>query len=69
MVIGRFQKASNMSTEKLMQIIRSKKELSNIPVIAHASFGHTTPQFTFPIGGTAMLQASEKKVFLEIIEH
>ncbi len=68
-VIGRFQKASNMSIEKLIKIIQGKKELSDIPVIAQASFGHTYPHFTFPIGGTARLQARGKEVLLDILEH
>ena len=50
-VFGRFQRASNMAPETLETIIRSKRELDGIPVVADASFGHTTPQFTFPIGG------------------
>lgn len=68
-VIGRFQKASNMSTEKLIKIIQGKKELSDIPVIAQASFGHTYPQFTFPIGGTARIHARKNEVSVEILQH
>ncbi|MBD3304251.1 microcin C7 resistance protein MccF-like protein, partial [Candidatus Woesearchaeota archaeon] len=49
-------------------IIKTKKELNNIPVIANADFGHTTPHITFPIGGTAKLYAKER-VKLEIIKH
>lgn len=69
LVIGQFQKATDMSDDKLLKIIRGKQELSKIPVIARASFGHTTPLFTFPIGGTARLQAQEKDVVLEITNH
>jgi muramoyltetrapeptide carboxypeptidase LdcA involved in peptidoglycan recycling len=68
-VIGRFQKKSDVSNDKLMKIIKTKKELDNIPVIANADFGHTTPIFTFPIGGKAKLIANKKDIFLEIIEH
>ncbi len=31
--------------------------LKGIPIIANADFGHTTPIFTFPIGGTCNLKA------------
>lgn len=68
-IIGRFQRASNMSREQLEQIIRSKSELHDIPVIINADFGHTTPQFTFPIGGSARLVAENGRVEFSILEH
>ncbi|WP_409347325.1 S66 peptidase family protein [Paenibacillus sp. MBLB4367] len=70
-VIGRFQIGSRMTPDKLAAIIRSKKELSGIPVIADVDFGHTTPQITFPIGGTAALSASEEPdgTKLTVIDH
>lgn len=58
-VIGRAEKVCNMTKEKWIRLIKSKKELDNIPVIAGADFGHTTPIFTFPIGGKAELEARE----------
>jgi len=61
-VIGRFQKASEMTNEKLIKIIKTKKELNNIPVIANLDFGHTTPIFTFPIGGKVSISSNEIKV-------
>ena len=69
LVLGRFQRASKMSHEKLEQIIRSKKELDGFPVIVNADFGHTTPQFTFPIGGRASLTAEYSHVEFSILEH
>jgi len=69
LVIGRFQKESNVSLDHIHTIIKSKQELSNIPVIAQASFGHTTPQFTFPIGGKAAIQASGQKASIQMIEY
>ena len=68
-VIGRFQKASNMDLEALEEIVRGKPELARIPVIANASFGHTTPEFTFPIGGTGSLRAHAGNVELRIETH
>jgi muramoyltetrapeptide carboxypeptidase len=56
-VIGRFQKASHMSEDLLRQIIRSKRELAKLPVVANVDFGHTSPMITFPIGGHASVQA------------
>lgn len=58
MVLGRFQIESKITTELLQIIIDTKRELTNIPVIAHADFGHTLPLFTFPIGGQLSLESS-----------
>jgi muramoyltetrapeptide carboxypeptidase LdcA involved in peptidoglycan recycling len=69
MAIGRFQRASNMHPETLAEIIRGKPELGRIPLIANASFGHTTPAFTFPIGGTGALRAHAGDVELRIETH
>lgn len=68
-VIGRFQNASKMSNALLTKIINTKKELDNIPVISNVNFGHTTPQITYPIGGTAKLSAERDSVKLEILKH
>ena len=65
-VIGREEKNSVMTKEKWINLIKSKLELNNIPVIAGADFGHTTPIFTFPIGGKANLVAKEGKISLII---
>ena len=68
-VIGRFQKASKMTNILLTQIVKTKKELDNIPVVANADFGHTDPKITFPIGGTVKLKINRDKVIIEIIEY
>ena len=65
-VIGREEKNSAMSKERWIKLIKGKKELNNIPVIAGADFGHTTPIFTFPIGGNAILKAKDNNVELII---
>lgn len=57
-VIGRFQIASRVTNEKIISLIKSKKEISNIPIIANVDFGHTNPRITFPIGGNAKIFAS-----------
>ena len=69
MVLGRFQRASGMDRETLTEIVRSKPELDRIPMISNASFGHTTPAFTFPIGGTGALRAHAGDVGLRIEAH
>lgn len=68
-VIGRFQKASEMTNEKIIKIVKTKKELNNISVIANVDFGHTSPYLTFPIGGMARLESDDKHIKIEVIEH
>jgi len=69
LVIGRFQKASQMTDEKIIEIIKSKKELAKIPVIANVDFGHTDPKITFPIGGIVSMEASRQVKKIEVFEH
>jgi muramoyltetrapeptide carboxypeptidase len=57
-LIGRFQKKSEITRELLEKIIRTKAELKNIPVIANCDFGHTTPIITYPIGGTCTISSN-----------
>lgn len=63
-VIGRFQKASEVSREKL-EFILNKPELKKLPIIANVDFGHTTPLLTLPIGGTARI-SSANGIFVQI---
>ena len=68
-VVGKFQKKTNMTQELLKKIILTKKELLNIPVITNVNFGHTTPQITFPIGGEAKIISNKNESTIEITEH
>ena len=68
-VFGKFQRASNMDQDTLTAIVESKRELDGMPIVAGASFGHTTPQFTFPIGGYGSLHAGEGTARLSIDVH
>jgi len=68
-VIGRFERKSEVTEKLLRQIISSKKQLSKLPVIANVDFGHTDPMITFPIGGQIELKAAFNDVHLEIIRH
>jgi len=62
LLIGRFEKKFNMDLQTLKFIIDSKKELKGRPIIANADFGHTSPIFTFPIGGICEVSAHQGKV-------
>jgi muramoyltetrapeptide carboxypeptidase LdcA involved in peptidoglycan recycling len=69
LVIGRFQKDEKVMEEDLRELISRRSELAkrNIPIITGADFGHTTPIFTFGIGGTAEIIADQNgaQIFFE----
>jgi muramoyltetrapeptide carboxypeptidase LdcA involved in peptidoglycan recycling len=68
-VVGRFQKGSEMTRVAIEKIMRSKRELSGIPIIANADFGHTTPQATFPFGVAASISATASGAEIKINKH
>ncbi len=68
LVIGRFQKSSKISSEILADIIESKRELKNLPIIANVDFGHSSPIITFPIGGEAQVIAGNNSS-IKIVKH
>lgn len=68
-IIGRFQKASQITNKLLIKIFKTKKELENIPIIANVDFGHTTPMITFPIGGMIQMSAKNNQTKIIIINH
>jgi muramoyltetrapeptide carboxypeptidase LdcA involved in peptidoglycan recycling len=61
LVLGRFQKKSGMTREKLRRIIQSKKELQLVPLLAEADFGHTTHSLPFQSGARATSLPERKK--------
>ncbi len=68
LLVGRFQKASHMETGLLKQIV-CKPELDHIPVGADLDFGHTTPIFTFPVGGSGQIEVEKGSVHFSIQDH
>ncbi|MCH5586365.1 LD-carboxypeptidase [Shimazuella sp. AN120528] len=68
-LIGRFQRKSGVTDDLLKKIIASKKELRGLPILANVDFGHTSPMFTFPIGGRVKMEASKGKSSLVIQQH
>lgn len=69
LIIGMFQKKSGITFHLLKQIVKSKKVLDTIPIIGNINFGHTDPKITFPVGGTATLQATKNGASIKIIDH
>jgi muramoyltetrapeptide carboxypeptidase LdcA involved in peptidoglycan recycling len=68
-LIGRFQKGSNVSMELLKKVIDSKKELSDLPIIANVDFGHTLPLATLPIGGQLEIIAKKENAKIIVKTH
>ncbi|MBU6214289.1 LD-carboxypeptidase [Patescibacteria group bacterium] len=67
-LIGRFTRATGITNEILVTILKNYPELSRVPVVANLSFGHTYPQFTFPVGGIGRIEAKSGTAILEIKE-
>lgn len=67
-VIGRAELNTNMDQGKWIKMIKSKEPLNNIPVIVNADFGHTTPIFTFPIGGNCKIISNKDECKIIIKE-
>ncbi|SDD12749.1 Muramoyltetrapeptide carboxypeptidase LdcA (peptidoglycan recycling) [Terribacillus halophilus] len=66
LLIGRFQKRSEVSEKQLHFILNKHPQLKNIPVIYDMDFGHTQPIMTLPIGGK--IRVNTKDMRLELIE-
>lgn len=64
-LIGRFQKASGVSREKLEFIVKNIPQLSGLPIIANMDFGHTTPIAALPIGGWCKIADGRIKISLQ----
>lgn len=67
-VIGRFQKASEVTSDLIRQTVSHNDKLNDLPVIANVDFGHTTPVLTFPIGGNVHILSGTES-FITITKH
>ncbi|MGB7957426.1 MAG: S66 peptidase family protein [Minisyncoccia bacterium] len=68
-VIGRFQKKSGMTEAMVKRLIAIRPYLQGIPIVANADFGHTSPIFTFPIGGEVKLRVRSDGVSCLVTKH
>ncbi len=57
-LIGRFQKDSNVTETAIKRVIETKKELNQVPVIANVNFGHVQPLATIPMGAKASISGN-----------
>lgn len=65
-LIGRFQRESQVTEDVISGIILSKNISPNIPVVAGLDFGHTDPKFTYPVGGHCKVVAGDGGVIINI---
>lgn len=65
LVLGRFQRGSNIPDEHIRYILDKHPMLQHIPVLYDIDFGHTQPMFTFPIGGEAALNSAAHVIKLK----
>lgn len=68
-VIGRCEKKSGMTNEKIERLIATRPYLKDIPVAANADFGHTNPMVTLPLGGEAKLSVVKAGIRCVITKH
>jgi muramoyltetrapeptide carboxypeptidase LdcA involved in peptidoglycan recycling len=69
LVIGRFQRSSNVTRELLAAVVRTKPRLDGVPVVANLDFGHTTPLLTLPVGGTVRVEVERGRARITLLEH
>jgi muramoyltetrapeptide carboxypeptidase len=69
LVIGRFQRASNMTRVLLEQIIAGQPGLAGLPVLANVDIGHTNPIATVPLGGQAEISAGPGDLSVVLTRH
>jgi muramoyltetrapeptide carboxypeptidase LdcA involved in peptidoglycan recycling len=69
LIVGRFQRASNMTRPLLEQIIASQPQLAGLPVLASVPIGHTNPMATVPIGGQVSMSAVPGDLSLVLTRH
>jgi muramoyltetrapeptide carboxypeptidase len=69
LIIGRFEHASHAPFKKIDFMIKTKRELDDLPVIGNVDFGHTNPKITLPIGGVIKMHASFKDNYIVIKKH
>ena len=65
LIVGRPANYDPEDVEVLWRVIAEVTESSGIPVLANVDFGHTDPQLTLPIGGTAGVDAGARTFELE----
>lgn len=59
-LVGRFQKGSEITNEQIERMFAIRPQLKDIPVVAGLDFGHTSPLVTLPIGGRVSIDTIQE---------
>jgi muramoyltetrapeptide carboxypeptidase len=68
-VLGRFAESCGVRRENLADLIDAIPALGRMPVLANCDFGHTTPIFTFPVGGRCVLKVGRREGSITLTAH
>jgi muramoyltetrapeptide carboxypeptidase LdcA involved in peptidoglycan recycling len=60
MLVGRPMRYSEQQKEDLYRVLLERTEKYSFPILAEMDFGHTSPQFTIPIGCEARLDSQQE---------
>lgn len=66
LIIGRFQRSSNMDRSTLAGIVQGLGLPVAVPVIGNIDVGHTDPMATIPIGAKAVVNATGQETTIEV---
>jgi len=66
LVIGRFQRASEIDRTTLADVVASLDLDPGVPVIGNVDIGHTDPMAVLPIGGSAHVAARGAETAIEV---
>ena len=66
LLVGRPMRYTAAQKEELREVLLRRTERYAFPIVADMDFGHTSPQFTLPIGCRARIDAGRRR--FEIIE-
>lgn len=66
LVIGRFQRESEIDHVTLCSIVDRLRLPTDVPIVANVDIGHTDPMATVPIGGHASVRAVSGRTSIEV---
>jgi len=68
-VIGRFQRMTEVTRDILAEVVARQPTLRGKPVIANVDFGHTSPLITYPIGGEVAIITDGAKASIDLTRY
>jgi muramoyltetrapeptide carboxypeptidase len=69
LMIGRFPTMCGIDLTTLKHYLEISKLFQQIPILANLDFGHTSPKFTIPVGGTAIVSTISGQERIKFVEH